>query len=267
MPRHPRSYHTHQRRPVYLGRYHPAAALVFVVLALSGLAGLGVLFAVAILGASLLGPLALATAVLVYNRRRAVRRYGGRARPVQPRATPRVVPSRWPDAHRRFAALRAEYASYECDPMQVLKLPALADVAVPSTARFIEAFAEAQALDTDTEPPASHVAAFTAAVDSACRAWQAARDAATRIRLSRLDAQERTAVQRVIKLLTMAQDTDNDAERLTAYGRARSELTRLERAGTVQLPHPAQVALDAACRGELPAGRPAGNPATNAATG
>lgn len=159
----------------------------------------------------------------------------------------------WSRARKRFAALRTEYANYECDPMAVLRLPALADVRVPSTARFVEAFAEAQALETDAVPSAQHAADFAAAVDKAERAWRAAREAAERIRLSRLSPTERATVDRVVKLLTTARETDNDAERYAAYARARSELAKLDRSGVIPVPRPAQAALDAAARGELSA--------------
>jgi len=122
-------------------------------------------------------------------------RSAGRRRFWQPpfptRATPVPAPRPAPDwradwlaAHQRFAALRGEYGGYECDPLAVLRLPALADVTVPSTARFVDAFAEAQALDTDAVPPAEHAALFRNAVERAARAWQAARDAAERIQLA-----------------------------------------------------------------------------------
>ena len=137
----------------------------------------------------------------------------------------------WAHARRRFAALRRAYAAYECDPMAVLRLPALSDVSVPSTGRFVEAFAEAQALETDAFPPETHAPVFVIAVERAERAWRAARDAAERIRLSNLAPEERSTVERVIKLLTTARDSDNDAERLAAYARARNELARLDRAG------------------------------------
>ena len=81
----------------------------------------------------------------------------------------------------------------------------------------------------------------------------AARDAAGRIRLSGLSPAERGTVERVIKLLTTARDSDNDAERLSAYTRARSELAKLDKAGVVYVPLPAQAALDEASRGALPA--------------
>ncbi|NMH98839.1 hypothetical protein [Pseudonocardia acidicola] len=197
--------------------------------------------------------------LIAHNRRRhaALRRSGaagmaplGRRYPPPP---PRPVPPPWPQARARFDRLRQEYAAYECDPMQVLRLPALADVTVPSTGRFVEAFAEAQALETDARPAQAHAAAFVAAVDRAERAWRAARDAAERIRLSGLSPAERGTVERVIKLLTTARDSDSDAERLTAYSMARSELAKLERAGVIHMPRTAQAALDAAGRGELPA--------------
>jgi hypothetical protein len=171
------------------------------------------------------------------------------ARPAAPR--PDVA---WAQARSRFDRLCAEYAAYECDPISVLRLPALADVTVPSTGRFVEALAEAQALETDAFPgPDAHATGFVAAVERAERAWRAARAAAERIRLSGLSPTERGTVERVIKLLTTARDSDSDAERLAAYSRARSELAKLDRAGVVHVPRPAQAALDGAARGELPA--------------
>ena len=170
---------------------------------------------------------------------------------VRAAATPRPEEA-WRAARARFHGLRAEYAAYECDPLQVLHLPALADVSVASTARFVDAFAEAQGLETDEYPGAGHGARFVAAADRAARTWAAARDAAERIRLGGLTPVERATVQRVIKLLTTARDSDSEPERLAAYGRARSELARLDRAGVVHVPLPAQAALDGAARGQLP---------------
>ncbi len=161
--------------------------------------------------------------------------------------------ARWAASRQRFDALREEYAAYECDALAVLRLPALADVTVPATARFVHAFAEAQALDTEQRPPTGHQRSYVQAVDAACRAWQAARDAAERIRLAGLPPAERSAVQRVVKLLTMAAGTGNDEERQSAYAKARDELARLERAGTITLPPPARFALDDKARGRLTA--------------
>jgi hypothetical protein len=204
------------------------------------------------------GPLVVGMLVLVglRHRRRRLRRARFAAGTAPLPAVP-VPPPRpdlaWSRARDRFVALRGEYAAHECDPMAVLRLPALSDVTVPSTARFVDAFAEAQALETAAFPPPSHAASFVHAVDRAERAWRAARDAAERIRLSTLTPAERAAVERVVKLLTTARDSDNDAERLAAYARARAELAKLDRAGVIHLPRTAQAVLEAAGRGQLPA--------------
>jgi hypothetical protein len=162
-------------------------------------------------------------------------------------------PGRWEQAVQRYRATAQAYAEFECDLQALLRLPALADVEQPATARFVDAFAEAQALETDALPPDPHRAHFVAAVDRAERAWRAARDAAERIRLSGLTPAERGTVERVIKLLTTARDSDSDPERLAAYARARAELAKLDRTGVIHLPRTAQAALDAAGRGSLPA--------------
>lgn len=233
--------------PIQMRRMLVAAAVGLALMALVvGLARLG-------------PPIVLALAGVALVARHAVRlRQPLPAPPPDraPSAVPAPTPARWSKSRSRFARLQQDYAAYECDPLAVLRLPALADVRVPSTARFVDAFAEAQALDTDLEPPAEHAARFAAAVDRACRAWQAAWDAAERIRLSRLSEQERASVERAIKLLTVARETSNDAERLTAYAKARAELARLERTGTVRLPRPARAALDEAARPRLPGADP-----------
>lgn len=164
----------------------------------------------------------------------------------------------WRATRARFAQLRTEYAQFECDPLAVLRLPALTDVTVASTSRFVDAFAEAQALDTDTEPPGTHCARFASAVDHAWRCWRAAHDAAERIRLSGIPADERIMVRRAIKLLTMARESHHDTERAAAYAKARMELAKLERSGTLALPPAAVAALSVAIRGQLPAARTQG---------
>jgi hypothetical protein len=95
--------------------------------------------------------------------------------------------------------------------------------------------------------------AFGRAVDKAERAWQAACDAAERIRLSALTPDERRTIERVVKLLTTARDSDSDPERHAAYALARTELDKLDRAGVVHVPRLAKAALDSAARGSLPA--------------
>jgi hypothetical protein len=241
-------------------RMPPAVFVLMVFLVTSVVAG-GTALAIAALIAAVIAITAVACSALVVggaavaltrrSRRRRAIAAGTAPLPARP-AAPRPEVA-WSRARQRYHALRSEYAAFECDPMQVLHRPALADVSVGSTARFVDAFAEAQALETDAFPPGQHAANFAQAVDRAERAWRAAVEAADRIRLSGLSPAERGMVERVIKLLTTARDSDSDPERLAAYARARTELAKLDRAGVVHLPRTAQAALDEAARGALPA--------------
>jgi hypothetical protein len=250
-------HHPHRRHGDRLGPRGgppPIIVLVPVIVLVATAVGTAATI-VAVMALTVLPLLVMATLTYLGLRRRRRLRRGGAAGtapiPARPAARPRpdLV---WARARDRFHALRGEYAAFECDAMQVLRLPALADVAVASTARFVDAFAEAQALESDRFPGEQHAAQFVRAVDRAERAWRAARDAAERIRLSGLGPGERAAVERIIKLLTTARDSDSEPERHAAYNRARSELTKLDRAGVLHVPLPAQVALDEAARGQLP---------------
>ncbi|MHC1560438.1 hypothetical protein ACR9E3_15900 [Actinomycetospora sp. C-140] len=80
--------------------------------------------------------------------------------------------ARWHLAKKRFATLQAEYAAFEADRMAVAARPALADVTVPATARFVQALSDAEFLATDTEPSGPRRAEFSAAVDRAAAAWK-----------------------------------------------------------------------------------------------
>lgn len=79
--------------------------------------------------------------------------------------------ARWSVARERFTTLQREYAAYEADPTLVAARPALTDVSVPATARFVQAFADAEYLATDTEPTGQRREEFAAAVDRAVAAW------------------------------------------------------------------------------------------------
>jgi hypothetical protein len=241
----------------YPRRRPPAPLVVLGVLVALGVVSTVAMIILAILtgvviAIPLLVPGMVAVAAVRQRRRAALRRGRAPGTAPLPAAPPRPEVE-WNRARERFIALRTEYAAFECDPMQVLHRPALADVSVGSTARFVDAFAEAQALETDSFPPEEHAASFRSAVDRAERAWRAAVEAADRIRLSGLSPAERGTVERVIKLLTTARDSDSDPERLAAYARARAELAKLDRAGVIHLPRTAQAALDEAARGALPA--------------
>jgi hypothetical protein len=246
-------------RPSYhhCDRWSPARrpfGSMLIMLCAAALAGAGVIALALVAMLLTVGPLMLAAVGAVTVARHVHRRRAGsRQQPeVAPPTSAVPAPPDWRATRARFAQLRSEYGQFECDPLAVLRLPALTDVAVPSTGRFVDAFAEAQALDTDTEPPAAHRARFATAVERAWRAWHAARDAAERIRLAGIPAPERATVQRAIKLLTMARDSDHDAERIAAYAKARAELAKLDRSGTLRLPPAAAAALDVASRGQLP---------------
>jgi hypothetical protein len=224
------------------------SALTFALFAL--VAVLSVLLPVLAVGA------ALGVMGLVRRRRVLLYRGGAVVPEVRPAGGGRLSPRQdlvWARSRARFHTVCSEYAAFECDLMSVMRLPALADVTVPSTARFVEAFAEAQALETDAFPPGPHADRFIAAAERAERAWRAATEAAERIRLSGFSPAERGTVERVIKLLTTAFESANEPERLVAYGRARTELAKLSRAGKLHLPRPAQALLDAGARGALPA--------------
>lgn len=223
----------------------PPTGAVAVLLAALGLGGLLALGPRALGLLSMIGAVGFVLGVAVLALMKRVDAIRGRA-------TRPVPGADWRDARERFDRLRGEYAGYECDPIRVLRLPALADVTVPSTARFVDALAEAQGLQTDEHPGELVAARFTTAVEHAEQAWLAARGAAGRIRLSTLDPAERAGVERVLKLLTTARHTDSEHERVIAYTRARAALAELGRAGAVHVPLPAQAALDEAARGALP---------------
>jgi hypothetical protein len=255
-----RSSRRSRRRGRRHGRHNFGFAVLLLFAVATALGGERAVFVLVEMGTglTLFLLLALSFAAVQAGRHIAGRFVPGAAIPRQ-RSAPVAVTraaepgEQWTAARGRFDALREEYAAYECDALAVLRLPALADVTVPATARFVHAFAEAQALDTDTRPPPDHLSSYVEAVDSAGRAWRAARDAAERIRLAGLSPAERASVQRVVKLLTMAGGTGNDAERQAAYAKARDELLRLERSGTISLPRPARFALDDRARGRLSA--------------
>jgi hypothetical protein len=244
-------YHHYHRWGLARRPFGPLLVLLFAALLVAAV--------VAATLAALVPPMLVAVGAVTVVRHLHRHRRAGRgqhpamalSRPAAPVPGPPPVPD-WRATRARFAQLRSEYAQFECDPLAVLRLPALTDVTVPSTGRFVDAFAEAQALDADIEPPAAHRARFATAVEQAWRAWHAARDAAERIRLAGIPAPERATVQRAIKLLTMARDSDHDAERIAAYAKARAELAKLDRSGTLRLPPAAAAALDAAARSQLP---------------
>jgi hypothetical protein len=123
---------------------------------------LAFLASIALTTVALVGVAVLVVRFTLWSRRRSRARYG------------------WPAARERFHRLAIEYAAFECDPLAVQRLPALADVSVPHTARFVTAFTEAQALHTERKPPAGVALAYEQAVTRAEFAWWEARAEAER---------------------------------------------------------------------------------------
>ena len=160
-------------------------------------------------------------------------------------------PARWEQAVQRYRATAQAYAEFECDLQAVLRLPALADVGEPPTARFVDAFAEATALCTDRYPGVQYAQRFVAAVERAERAWTAAVDAAERVRYARFAPGERRLVEQVGTLLELALSSPFEAERRGAYQRATRKLVELERRTGWRLPRPAAAELEHRGRPEL----------------
>jgi hypothetical protein len=166
----------------------------------------------------------------------------GRPDPVRPR---------WDAAVARYAATARAYGTFECDPAAVLHRPALADVTEPATARFVNAFAEATALATDAYPGPEAGERFAMAAERAERAWRAAVDVADRVRVARFALGERAVIDQVLALLALARSSPHEAERRSAYARARSRLADLERRTGWTLPRPAGELLASRARGML----------------
>lgn len=171
-------------------------------------------------------------------------------------ASPKSLRLRWEQARERYDRVAGEYGAYESDALQVLRLPALADPAVPSTGRFIDAFHEAMALHTEYFPPEPMARQFVEAAATAEKTWTAAREAAEKLRASRFTAEERALIAQGIKLLELAQGGATPAEQEAALGAARGVLAKLERSAGTRLdwrvPRSARQAIDAEGKPRLP---------------
>jgi hypothetical protein len=158
---------------------------------------------------------------------------------------------RWDDAVARHRATAQAFSDFECDLRALLRLPALADVGQPATARFIDAFAEANALRTEEFPGSEYAPRFVAAVERAEQAWTAAVEAAERKRDARFAPGERRLIAQVESLLEVAASSRYESERRTAYQQARRRLAELERRTGWRLPRPAANVLEQRSRGLL----------------
>jgi hypothetical protein len=160
---------------------------------------------------------------------------------------------RWDDAVERQRATAQAYAEFECDLQALLRLPALADVEQPATARFVDAFAEANALRTEQFPGPGYAQRFAGAVERAEQAWRAAVEAAEHKRDARFAPSERRLIAKVQTLLEVAASSRYESERRTAYQQAQRRLAELTRRTGWRLPRRAAEELDHRARGMLEA--------------
>ena len=160
---------------------------------------------------------------------------------------------RWDDAVERQRATAQAYAEFECDLQALLRLPALADVEQPATARFVDAFAEANALRTEQFPGPGYAQRFAGAVERAEQAWRAAVEAAEHKRDARFAPSERRLIAKVQTLLEVAASSRYESERRTAYQQAQRRLAELARRTGWRLPRRAAEELDYRARGMLEA--------------
>ena len=158
---------------------------------------------------------------------------------------------RWEAAVERHRATAQAFAEFECDLGALLRLPALADVNEPATARFVDAFAEANALRTEQFPGPEYAQRFVTAVERAEQGWDAAVEAAGRKRDARFDPEERRMIAQVETLLGVAASSPFESERRTAYRKAQRRLADLERRTGWRLPRTAAAALEQRARGVL----------------
>ena len=174
---------------------------------------------------------------------------------VRARLAPDPWRAAWHDAVDRHRVTCQAFADVECDLDALLRLPALADVSQPATARFVDAFAEANGLDSEEFPGPEHARRFVAAVEHAERTWAAAVEAAERKRDALFDPAERHLLAQVQTLLGVAESSAHESERRIAYRQAQRRLAELTRRTGWRPPRPAALALEHRARGMLaPAG-------------
>lgn len=179
--------------------------------------------------------------------------YGQHLLQPNPAPAPDPLRARWVKAVERHRRTSVAYAAFECDPHAALRLPALADVTQPTTAHFIDAFAEAGALLTERFPPRPYAQQFVDAAERAGAAWEAARAAAGRIRDARFSFDDRAAIDHIRALLAIADRSAYEPERESALRHARRRLAALEKHTGWRLPEPAALALTERARPALPA--------------
>lgn len=171
-------------------------------------------------------------------------------------ASAQPQPLSWTKARKDFLRLSEEYAAYECDPSELVRLPALADVTFGPTATFIEAFYQANQRVSTTKPADPEAAArFVEAAAAARTAWTAAVEAAERVMATRLESDEQALLRQVKRSLRLAENAETPQERAQALGTAgklmRDLALRTEESGRWRLPKAARLELETWPKPEL----------------
>ncbi|OZC83444.1 hypothetical protein CH282_15960 [Rhodococcus sp. 06-418-1B] len=149
----------------------------------------------AVIGAVLI--LALAVYLIVRTRHRILDRRTARTALVDDFAAAKAV----------YAEVADAYAEYLADPYAIFTRPLLDDLDQRRTAAFIDAFAGAGALNTDTCPAtAERVQAFTDAARAAQKAWRAADTYARAIGMGVQTDDDKRTVRRIRSALDLALD-------------------------------------------------------------
>jgi hypothetical protein len=192
-----------------------------------------------------------ASAARAQDRQTAAYPEGSGARPVS-----------WTQSRARFMAVCEKWTAYECDPHELLRLPALADVTFGPTATFIEAWYEANQLLTDSKPAKQETAArFVEVAERACNAWHQAVAAAERVADTRLSERERGLLRRAKNSLSIAENPGYEGERAGAYEQAARHMRELasstEQSRRWRLPEGARLEIQGWARPELTAGESA----------
>ncbi|RRQ25597.1 hypothetical protein DK926_22815 [Rhodococcus sp. Eu-32] len=106
-----------------------------------------------------------------------------------------------------YAEVAAAYADYLADVYAIFERPLLDDTREPRTAAFIDAFAGATALKTDTCPATpERVQAFADAARAAQKAWKSADEHARATGMGKLDTAGQRTVRHIKSALAIAID-------------------------------------------------------------
>lgn len=142
-----------------------------------------------------------------------------KSRRAQKRELARAEAERLESARVRARRVTTEYAEYLFDACAVVRRPALHDLEVPQTQRFVQAYNDLSGMDW--EKNVSDVERFERLVSEAEIAWSAASQHATRVGASYFSLEEQKRLTQAEQLLRMALSEGSTVpERKLAYERA-----------------------------------------------